>query len=185
MASAFCDVIRPFLTLDARLALTLAMPASRNFWLISFSSTLTPLSAHAVAMPLPINPPPTTATHFVALGLRPTSVTPGTAAVEREAKKKWTSPLHARDDTAFANASCSDASPATEPFVTPVSTASRQSQGWGIRCFTRLAWRLAPANTFFAIASSAGSFAESKDAIFRGILLSAMSFASCVALAMS
>ena len=149
------------------------------------SITRTPARAHAVAMPLPMSPPPTTATHFVARGFSPTSVTPGTAAVDRDAKNMCTRPLQALDVTALPNASCSAARPTSDPFDTPASTASRQSHGCGIRCFTRLAWRLAPAKIFFTSASSPGSFAESYDAILRGIRFAAMSLASFVAVAMS
>ena len=80
-----------------------------------------PLRIHAVAIPLPISPPPMTPTHFVGRGLRPTSVTPGTAAVLRDAKKKCTNPRQAEDDTALAKHACSVAKPSSAPFDRPAS----------------------------------------------------------------
>ena len=50
----------------------------RNLSLISLSSTSMPTRMEAVAMPEPIRPPPSTATFFTGLGLRPASVTPVT-----------------------------------------------------------------------------------------------------------
>lgn len=50
---------------------------SRNFWLISFRVTWMPDMARTVAMPLPISPPPSTATLPIFLGLRPKLGLPG------------------------------------------------------------------------------------------------------------
>ena len=184
IASAFCCVSRPFFTADARLAFTRLIPASKNFWLISFNTTDTPFMTHAVAIPLPMSPPPTTPTHFMTRGARPTSVTPGTAAVPRDAKKKCTSPLHAADDTAFANASCSTIRPSEAPLLIPASIASMHSIGCGMSFWTRFAPRRATAKIFFASASF-GSFSDAKDAMARGTRFSAMSSASLDAVCVS
>mmetsp|Transcript_5581 Transcript_5581/g.23602 ORF Transcript_5581/g.23602 Transcript_5581/m.23602 type:complete len:332 (+) Transcript_5581:688-1683(+) len=139
IASARACVRRPFFTALARLARTRPMPASRNFWLISLSTTATPFITHAVAMPLPIKPPPTTPTVAVFRGVKPTSVTPGTVAVCRDAKKKCTRPLHAALETALSNDTRSTFKPSSAPFTRPASMASRHSQGCGITLLTRFA----------------------------------------------
>mmetsp|Transcript_7277 Transcript_7277/g.18491 ORF Transcript_7277/g.18491 Transcript_7277/m.18491 type:complete len:248 (-) Transcript_7277:758-1501(-) len=139
VCAAFSGVMRPFLTLLARLDLMRSMPASRNFWLISLSMTDTPLRMHAVAMPLPMRPPPITPTHLVGRGFSPVSVTPGTEVVPRLAKKKCTSPRHAVDDTALANDACSTSRPSSAPLARPASMASKHSPGCGITDCTALA----------------------------------------------
>ena len=53
---------------------------SRNFWLTSFSTTSMPATSVAVAMPLPMSPPPSTATILMGRGLRSPSVMPVTCA---------------------------------------------------------------------------------------------------------
>ena len=66
---------------------------SRNLSLTSLMMTCCPTSRPAVAMPLPIKPPPMTATLFTLRGFRPASVTPDTFLVERCAKKMCTRAL--------------------------------------------------------------------------------------------
>jgi hypothetical protein len=47
---------------------------SRNFWLTSFSTTSMPATSVAVAMPLPMSPPPSTATVLIGRAFRFPSV---------------------------------------------------------------------------------------------------------------
>lgn len=54
------------------------------------SMTLMPFMARAVAIPLPMSPPPMTATHDIFLALSPASVTPLTFFVERVEKNTCT-----------------------------------------------------------------------------------------------
>ena len=79
----------------------------RNLSLTSLMMTSWPASSPAVAMPLPMSPPPMTATLRTLRGFRPASVTPFTFLVDLWAKKMCTKALCVSRDAAFAKASCS------------------------------------------------------------------------------
>mmetsp|Transcript_6691 Transcript_6691/g.11381 ORF Transcript_6691/g.11381 Transcript_6691/m.11381 type:complete len:340 (-) Transcript_6691:119-1138(-) len=174
----------PFLTRDAKLDFTRFRPPSRNCWLISLSSTAYPASASAVAMPLPMRPPPNTPTHFMGRALRPVSVTPVTFLVERWAKKMCTRALCVSSLAAAAKHSPSFLRPATPPCATPVSIASRHSCGWARPGAFFLA--CSRANCKIMLASPNDSSLSVRNRVMlRGRLASAISSANLQAASMS
>lgn len=82
-------------------------PTSRNLSLTSFKVTSIPANRAAVQMPLPMSPPPRTASFFTGRGFNPASVTPLTFLVDRCAKNMCTRALWVSREAAFPKFSTS------------------------------------------------------------------------------
>mmetsp|Transcript_5505 Transcript_5505/g.13639 ORF Transcript_5505/g.13639 Transcript_5505/m.13639 type:complete len:299 (+) Transcript_5505:1838-2734(+) len=127
-------------------------------------------------MPLPMSPPPSTATHFMGRGLRPASVTPATFLVERCAKKMCTSALCVSSAAAAAKHSTSFFRPASPPCATPYSMASMHSSGCASPRARLAVSDLAISNTVAASPNVSSLSVRYSDSM-RGLRPSAMSSA--------
>mmetsp|Transcript_975 Transcript_975/g.2366 ORF Transcript_975/g.2366 Transcript_975/m.2366 type:complete len:400 (+) Transcript_975:881-2080(+) len=179
--SYFSLVMRPFLTELMRFAATRCIPPSRNFWFTSFSTTSMPLRTHAVAIPLPMSPPPMMATHFIGRGRSPESVTPRIFDVSRCERKTCTRDFETSCCTTSAKTSASFLIPASGPSVAPTRMASRHMDGCFIPGGVFLATCMRPSCTIARAAMGGPILSVFESAHVRGVVPFAIASASCLA----